>query len=84
MNKIRKTRIILMLAGLAFALLGLLFAKSGITFLTPLFLVLAFGGILGHLVYTLACWRCPHCGRLLPIKNGMWNKHCPHCGEEPD
>lgn len=35
-------------------------------------LALAVGGTLGF-------WRCPRCRRVLPLKNMMYIKECPHC-----
>ena len=84
MKKVRKVRMILMLGGLAAALLGMLFAKLHILSLTRLFLVLAFAGIIGHLIYTLMFWHCPHCQKFLPMKGNFWSKYCPHCGKKLD
>jgi hypothetical protein len=83
MQKIRKTRLILLAIGLVGAVLGMVFAKSN-SALTPAFLVLAAGGVFGHLIYTLVAWRCPHCGQLLPVKHGFWSKYCQYCGKELD
>jgi zinc transporter ZupT len=83
MQKIRKIRLTLLAIGLVGAVLGMVFAKSN-SALIPVFLVLAAGGMFGHLIYTLVAWRCPHCGRLLPTKHAFWSKYCPYCGKELD
>lgn len=75
---------ILLLGGLAAALLGMLFANLKILILTRFFLVLAFAGTVGHLIYTLMFWHCPHCQQFLPMKGNFLSKYCPHCGKKLD
>ena len=38
---------------------------------------LAIGLLAVYLVFTLAFWRCPHCGKTL---GHLTAKFCPHCG----
>ena len=83
MKKVRYIRMILWGAALLAALLGLWSTRSGGA-LTPIFMVIALVGVIGEVVYTLIAWRCPHCGRLLPTKQGFWSKYCMYCGEELD
>ena len=46
--------------------------------LVPLGLVL----FLAANVAALFGWRCPRCGRMLPMR-GLWSiAYCPHCGDE--
>ena len=35
-------------------------------------------GIAAKLIY----WRCPKCGRMLPIRSVTGMEFCPYCGEE--
>lgn len=81
MGKVRKIRFILLLTTLGSALLGTLFAKLAITAAAVFFLSLAFFSCIGELVYTLIFWRCPSCGRHLPIKGAFWGAYCPYCGD---
>ena len=83
MNKIRFIRIALISAGFFAAILAILFARSN-SMLSAAFVIITAVMLIGHTVYTIIFWHCPHCGKLLPTKNGMWNKHCPHCGKELD
>jgi hypothetical protein len=83
MQKVRYIRLIFLAVGLIGALLGLAFSKSN-NVLSPVFLVVAGIGVLGHVIYTMIAWHCPHCGRLLPTKHGFWSKYCPYCGEMLD
>lgn len=83
MQKVRYIRLIFLAVGLIGALLGLAFSKSN-SALSPVFLVVAGIGVLGHVIYTMIAWHCPHCERLLPTKHGFWSKYCPYCGEKLD
>ena len=83
MQKVRIIRLVWIGIGLIGALLGIVFAKSNPA-LSPVFLAIAPIGMLGHTIYTLVAWRCPHCGRLLPVKHGFWSKFCLYCGKELD
>lgn len=83
MQKIRIIRLVLIGVGLIGALMGLLCARSNSAF-AAVSMAIAFACIFGHLIYTLVAWRCPHCGRLLPVKGGFWNKFCLYCGKELD
>ena len=81
MRKVRKIRLVLLLTGVGTALLSLLFAKLEMKGITAFFLILAAISLIGESVYTLVFWRCPSCGRHLPIKGFLWSQYCPRCGE---
>jgi len=81
MSKVRKIRLVLLLTGVGTALLSLLFIKLSMATPAVIFLILAAVCCIGELVYNLIFWRCPSCGRLLPIKGFLWSQYCPRCGE---
>lgn len=37
--------------------------------------------VAANMVITLLFWRCPHCRKLLPVRNSLRMEYCPRCGQ---
>ena len=57
------------------AALGAIGAFSEIKFLEIIGITL----LIGDIVFRVACYRCPYCGRYLDRSRG---EYCPYCGKE--
>ena len=57
------------------AALGAIGAFSEIKFLEIIGITL----LIGDIVFRVACYKCPYCGRYLDRSRG---EYCPYCGKE--